>query len=143
MAHHITDVPNAESQPLLEDGLPIAVPPPYSIFTTGQKRTIVFLTAYTSMFSPLSSFIYYPAITPIASSLHVSIELINLTITSYLVVASVAPTLLGDMADMIGRRPIFLLVMAIYVSANLGLGVQSNYAVLLILRMVQSFGASG
>lgn len=117
--------------------------PPYSIFTIAQKRTIVFLTAYTSMFSPLSSFIYFPAITHISSSLHVSIELINLTITSYLLVSAFAPTLLGDIADMAGRRPVYLSVLSIYVAANVGLALHSSYAALLMLRMVQSFGASG
>jgi len=116
---------------------------PYSTFTKWQKSGIVFLTGYTAMFSPLSSFIYYPAITPISESLHVSIELINLTITSYLVVSGVAPALLGDMADMVGRRPIYLAVITIYVGANVGLALSSEYATLLILRMVQSFGASG
>jgi len=119
---------------------------PYSTFTKWQKSGIVFLTGYTAMFSPLSSFIYYPAITPITpilESLHVSIELINLTITSYLVVSGIAPALLGDMADIVGRRLIYLAVITIYVGANVGLALSSEYATLLILRMVQSFGASG
>jgi MFS family permease len=95
------------------------------------------------MFSPLSSFIYFPAITSISSSLHVSIELINLTIASYLIVSSIAPTLLGDIADMAGRRPVYLSILSIYVAVNVGLALQSSYAALLVLRMVQSFGASG
>jgi MFS family permease len=95
------------------------------------------------MFSPLSSFIYYPAIASIASSLHVSIELLNLTITSYLVVSGIAPTLLGDVADMIGRRPVYLSILSIYVGANIGLALVSSYAALVVLRMLQSFGASG
>jgi MFS family permease len=95
------------------------------------------------MFSPLSSFIYYPAITPIAFSLHVSIELINLTITSYLVISGIAPALLGDMADTLGRRPVYIGILSIYVGANVGLALQSSYAALMVLRMVQSFGASG
>ena len=63
-----------------------APPIPYSTFTKAQKRLIVFLIAFAGMFSPLSSFIYYPAITSLSKDLHVSIELINLTITSYMVV---------------------------------------------------------
>lgn len=44
-----------------------------------------------NMFSGLSSFIYYPAITALASSLAKSTGKINLTITIYLVVAGIAP----------------------------------------------------
>jgi MFS family permease len=115
----------------------------YSTFSKAQKRSIIFLTGFTSMFSPLSGSIYFPAIPFIAKDLHVSIELINLTITSYMIVSGIAPTLLGDMADQIGRRPIYLSMMLIYMAANIGLALQSSYPALLVLRMVQSFGCSG
>lgn len=94
------------------------------------------------MFSGLSSFVYYPAITALARSLHVSIESINLTITAYLVVSGLAPSILGDMADHIGRRPISLLALTLYFSANLGLALQNNYVALVVLRCLQSAGAS-
>lgn len=58
----------------------------YSDFSIAEKRGIVLMTAFASLFSPLSSFIYYPAITYISKDLNVSIELINLTVTSYMVV---------------------------------------------------------
>ena len=47
---------------------------PYSHFTKPQKRFIVTLIAATGLFSPLSSFIYFPDITSLASSLNVSME---------------------------------------------------------------------
>ena len=43
-----------------------------------------------------------------ANGLHVSIKLIDLTMTSYTVVSSIAVTLLGDMADMLGGCPVHL-----------------------------------
>ena len=85
-------------------------PIPYSTFTKLQKRLIVFLVAFAGMFSPLSSFIYYPAITSLCKDLHVSIELINLTITSYMVVSGIAPAAIGDLADMTGRRWVYVLL---------------------------------
>lgn len=115
----------------------------YSKFSIMQKRLIVFLTAFASLFSPLSSFIYYPSITFIANDLHVSIEMVNLTITSYMIVSGIAPSLLGEMADTLGRRPIYLGVLAVYIAANVGLALQTSYPALLILRMLQSFGSSG
>lgn len=60
------------------------------------------------MFLGLSLFIYYPSITAMSRSLHVSGELINLNITSYQVVSGVAPSILGDLADHNGRRPVCL-----------------------------------
>jgi MFS family permease len=115
----------------------------YSTFTNSQKRLIVFLTAFTSLFSPLSSIIYYPVLTFIAQDLNVSLEMMNLTITSYLVISGIAPALLGDLANTLGRRSIYIGMMMVYVAANIALASQHSYIALVILRMVQSFGSSG
>lgn len=115
----------------------------YSIFTTNQKRGIVLLAAFAAVFSPLSSFIYYPARDALANDLHVSLNKIDLTITSYMVVSGLIPTLVGGMADKLGRRPVYLVIFTIYVVANVGLAFQKSYPALLVLRMVQSAGSSG
>ena len=80
----------------------------YSEFTKAQKRWIILLVAFAGMFSPLSSFIYYPAIDTIASDLRVTITLVNLTVTSYMIVSGITPAIVGDLADMVGRRPVYL-----------------------------------
>ncbi|OBT60772.1 hypothetical protein VE03_09747 [Pseudogymnoascus sp. 23342-1-I1] len=114
----------------------------YSHFTKPQKRLIITLIAFAGLFSPLSSFIYFPAITSLASSLNVSVEKINLTITSYMVVAGLAPAVIGSMSDVTGRRFVYILTMGIYTAANVGLTVCNNWASLLVLRMVQSAGSA-
>ena len=116
---------------------------PYSSFTPTQKACISYAASFSAMFSGLSSFIYYPAITALSQSLEVSIELINLTITSYQLVSGVAPSILGDMADHTGRRPVSLIAFSLYFAANLGLALQNSYTALILLRCLQSAGASG
>lgn len=116
--------------------------PPYSCFTKRQKTCISYIASFSAMFSGLSSFIYYPSITSLSRSLHVSIESINLTITSYQVVSGIAPSILGDLADQTGRRPVCVIAFILYFSANLGLAIQNNYAALVALRCLQSAGAS-
>lgn len=118
-------------------------PSVYSVFSTPQKRWIVFIAAFSAWFSTLSSFIFFPAITSLSHSLNASIQNINLTVTSYLLVGAVAPALTATLADQYGRRSAFLLSFAIYVSANIGLALQSSFAALFVLRMVQSFGVAG
>jgi MFS family permease len=118
-------------------------PPVYSIFSTRKKRWITFLVAFAGWFSTLSSFIYFPAITALADSLQTSITKVNLTVTAYLVVSAIAPAIVGDLADMSGRRPVVVCTLGIYVVANVGLAVQRSYSALLVLRMVQSAGISG
>ena len=115
----------------------------YSTFSKTSKRWILIAASFSAMFSGLSSFIYYPAITPIAEDLHTSIELVNLTITSYLIVSGLAPSIVGDLADRTGRRPLYIAMFTIYFAANIGLALQGSYAALFVLRMLQSAGSSG
>jgi MFS family permease len=95
------------------------------------------------MFSTMSSYIYLPALVAVARDLDVSVLLINLTVTSYLIIAAVAPAFMGDMADQSGRRPIYILMFLVMLGANVGIALQRSFAALLVLRMLQSAGASG
>ncbi|KAH6848245.1 major facilitator superfamily domain-containing protein [Chaetomium sp. MPI-CAGE-AT-0009] len=117
--------------------------PPFSIHPPHHKTLIALAASLAALFSTLSSYIYYPALTRIAADLGVSLMLVQLTITSYLVVAGVAPAFMGDMADRGGRRPVYMLMFGLMVGANVGIAVQRRYEALLVLRMVQSAGSSG
>lgn len=57
----------------------------------------------------------YPFITSLLWSLHVSIERINISINSYQVVSSIAPPILGSLADQTGRRPVCIISFILYV----------------------------
>jgi len=123
----------AESQP---------TPPPYTIFSPRMKIFLVLMTVFSTLFSPFSSFIYLPAITPIAESYNLSVADINLTVTLYQVMQAIAPLFFGDLSDRIGRRPVYIATFIIYIGANIGLAMQNNYAALLVLRALQSTGSS-
>ena len=141
---HATEIPaeqdtqDVEALRRTDTGRPV-----YSVFTKRQKKNIVFLTAFGSFFSPLSANIYFPALNSLAKDLKVSNELINLTLTSYMIFQGLAPTIFGDLADMTGRRPAYVIGFIIYIGANIGLALQNNYAALFILRCLQSTGSSG
>ncbi|KAL4923586.1 major facilitator superfamily domain-containing protein [Aspergillus undulatus] len=115
----------------------------YSLFTTPQKWTIVAISAYAAWFSTLSSLIYYPAIPSLSTSLDVSIAKINLTVTVYMAVASIAPALVGDTADILGRRPVYIVCLGVYAVTNLGIAVAETYPALLGLRVLQALAISG
>lgn len=119
------------------------LPPPFSIFTKAEKKWISYIASFGAMFSTLSSYIYFPALVPMANDLGVSVSLINLTVTSYLIVAGIAPAFMADIADQGGRRPAYILMFVLVAASNVGLALQNSYAALFVLRMVQSAGASG
>lgn len=115
----------------------------YSVFRKWDKRYIVALITFAGWFSTLSSFIYYPVITFVAQDLRTTVANINLTVTSYMVVSGIVPAIVGDCADMAGRRPMYVVTLAIYFVANIGIAVQDSFVALLLLRMLQSAGISG
>jgi MFS family permease len=96
-----------------------------------------------SIISPMTANIYFPALDSVADDLDVSIPLINLTLTTYMILQGLAPTIFGDFGDTAGRRPAFTLAFTIYLFANIGLALQRDYVALLVLRCIQSAGSSG
>ncbi|KAE8153298.1 major facilitator superfamily domain-containing protein [Aspergillus avenaceus] len=114
----------------------------HSIFTKHQKRYIIFIASWGALFSSMSIQIYYPSLNSLVHDLDVSNGLINLTVMSYMIFQGLSPMFIGDFADKTGRRPAYLLCFTIYIVANIGLALQTNYAALFILRCVQSTGIS-
>lgn len=115
---------------------------PYTVFTRVERRTITWLIGCSMFFSPFTVNIYFPCLEQLQHAVGVNSSLINLTITTFVIVQAVAPAFFGDMADNLGRRPVYLVTFSIYVCANLALALQSNYAALMVLRGLQSLGCS-
>ncbi|PFH58393.1 hypothetical protein XA68_13734 [Ophiocordyceps unilateralis] len=126
-----------------EDSSSAARDPPYSAFSSSTRRWVTAMVTISSVISPTTASIYFPVLNAVADSLDVSIPLINLTLTTYMVLQGLSPTVFGDFGDMAGRRPAFIVAFTIYLLANIGLALQRNYAALLVLRCLQSAGSSG
>ncbi|EGS21294.1 uncharacterized protein CTHT_0031480 [Thermochaetoides thermophila DSM 1495] len=77
----------------------------YSVFSNPTKRWIIAMASFAGFVSPMTANIYFPALNSIAKDLDVSVHLINLTLTTYMIFQAIAPTLVGDFGDMAGRRP--------------------------------------
>ncbi|KAH8811152.1 major facilitator superfamily domain-containing protein [Xylogone sp. PMI_703] len=119
------------------------ITPPYSIFSRVEKGYIVGIAATAAFFSPLSANIYFPVLPELSSYYSRSNSAINLTITVYMIFQGIAPMVSGTFADSFGRRPVYLGLFIIYISACIGIALQTNYAALLVLRCLQSSGSSG
>lgn len=130
----------------------------YTIFDRRQKALIVTIisTAATCMLiallhemlanlsivSGFASNIYFPALPTIAHDLNVSIELVNLTVTSYLIFQGFAPSLWGPVSDVRGRRVAYCCTFVVFLGACIGLAETKNYATLIVLRCLQSTGSA-
>lgn len=67
-------------------------------FRKADKQFIVFLAAIAGFFPPFRASIYFPALKSIATSLGVKIELMNLTVTMYLIVQGIVPSVFAEMS---------------------------------------------
>ena len=92
--------------------------------------------------STLASNIYFPALLPIARAMHVSNQLINLTVTTYLIFQGLAPSLWGPVSDVRGRRAAYIFTFIVSVGANIGLARAQNYTTMIVLRCLQSTGSA-
>jgi hypothetical protein len=115
---------------------------PYHIFSKHKKWMLVYLVSLGGSFSALSSNIYFPAIDTISRDLSVGTDDVALTITVYMIVQGVAPSLYGAISDTHGRRVTFLLTLIVYTAANITLAFTSNFAMLLVLRGLQAAGSA-
>jgi MFS family permease len=116
--------------------------PPYSIFSGHQKGFIVAIISIAATFSGFASNIYFPAIPTIANDLSVSTELIDLTITSYMIFQGISPGFWGAIADTKGRRITYICTFTVFLGACIGLAQTKNYAMLVALRCLQSTGSA-
>ncbi|KAF4927935.1 Multidrug transporter QDR2 [Colletotrichum viniferum] len=126
--------PSASGMPLVEI--------PYSIFDKRQKVLIIFLVSTAATFSGFASNIYFPALSTIADDLNVSVELINLTVTTYLIFQGLAPSLWGPISDVKGRKVAYIGTFLVFFGACVGLAEIKTFAGLIILRCVQSMGSA-
>ncbi|KAF2464392.1 MFS general substrate transporter [Lindgomyces ingoldianus] len=151
LSHSGSQAKNAENaSPLAdveknEDGgtlHPDVSEPPYSIFSTKMKMWIIFLVSISALISPFGATTFYPALNVLAEKLDVSPAMVNISLTTYMIAQAIAPSIIAGMSDNSGRRLSFIVCFAIFIVANIGLALQTNYAALLVLRMVQATGSS-
>jgi multidrug resistance protein len=116
--------------------------PPYTLLTKRQRQWLALLIGIATMFSPLTANIYLPCVPLLKEDFHTTLQLINMTITAYILVQGIAPTFFSQLSEKLGRRPVYILTFSIFVLSSLALSLQHSYNALLILRMVQSLGAS-
>ncbi|PSN75078.1 MFS general substrate transporter, partial [Corynespora cassiicola Philippines] len=135
-----TNMPDTDQH--LQATVPRAPEQPYSIFDKRQKALIVAIISTAATFSGFASNIYFPAIPTIAHDLHVSTELINLTVTSYLIFQGLAPSLWGPLSDAKGRRTAYFCTFIVFLGSCIGLAESKNYTTLLVLRCLQSTGSA-
>ncbi|CAL9729309.1 quinidine resistance protein 2 [Monosporozyma unispora] len=120
----------------------IADASPYTRFGPRAKMFFVFQCAFTGFFSSIASAIYYPVLTVIEKKFNITEEQVNISVVVYFLFQGFSPSIMGGLADSLGRRPIILASIIVYFGACIGLARSENYAQIIVLRCLQAAGIS-
>lgn len=101
--------------------------------------TLVILTG----FSPMSLNMFLPSLTDIANDLATTYATASLAVSGYLAVTALLQLFVGPISDRIGRRPVILSALLVFVFASIGCALAENIETFLFFRMLQSGGVAG
>lgn len=97
--------------------------------------------AYLVALAPFSIDTYLPAIPRIARDFASDIQLIEASISTFLIGLAIGQIIGAPMSDRLGRRPTAFWGLAVFVIAGVGIFVCRSTEQLLVLRLVQALGA--
>lgn len=92
---------------------------------------------------PLSMSLYTPAMTMLIGALHSTEQAIQATVTVYLFGFAAAQLICGPLSDRLGRRPVLIGCLALYVVGSLLCAAAGSAPALIGGRLVQGVGACG
>ncbi|KAH6603633.1 hypothetical protein Trco_008408 [Trichoderma cornu-damae] len=126
-----------------EAGIDPQASPPYCAFPPNRRRLIIAIITIGGFFGPLAGAIYLPALPVLEHEFHVSATAMNATVSVFMVVFAFGPLFWASFADVSGRRPLYIISVAVYIVANILIAaLPSNFGALIFLRIVQAFGSS-
>lgn len=100
------------------------------------------LMAPFDVLASLAMDIYLPIVPAMPAILDTSPELVQFTLSLYMVVLGVGQLVFGPLSDRYGRRPILLLGAGLFAASSLAMAATTSAGLFLTLRVLQAAGAS-
>ncbi|KAF9184113.1 hypothetical protein BGZ51_003551 [Haplosporangium sp. Z 767] len=108
----------------------------------GKKNIVVFTIAYCAFVAPLGSNIYMPAVLQVKDDLNTTSDLVSATLSVYVLFMGIMPVFWASLCDYLGRRPIYLMSMFIFILGSIFAALSHNVWVFFVMRAIQAFGSS-
>ncbi|MBM7071504.1 multidrug effflux MFS transporter [Shewanella sp. 202IG2-18] len=105
------------------------------------KNSLILFLVLMATLSPFATDIFIPALPIIAKSMSTSVDEMHWTITIYLFSLGVGQLFLGPLADRIGRRPVILTGLLIYLCCSTALFLITHFESHLVFRFFQGLGS--
>lgn len=100
------------------------------------------LLAPFNILASLGMDIYLPVVSAMPAILQTTPDVVQLTLTVYMIVLGVGQVLFGPLSDRIGRRPVLIAGAVIFAAASFGLAAATTAPLFVSLRLLQAIGAS-
>lgn len=107
--------------------------------TPPQLITLILLTG----FSPLSLNMFMPSLASIADDLATDYATVSWSVSGYLAITAVIQLIVGPLSDRIGRRPVLLVAVFVFVCASVGCVLAQDIKTFLVCRMFQGGMTAG
>lgn len=101
------------------------------------------LLALLAAIGPVSTDMYLPSLPAIGHAFGAPVPQVQLTLSVFLFCFAIGQVVYGPIADHVGRKPVLLATLAIYVAASIGCALAQSIEMLIALRGVQAFGVAG
>lgn len=105
------------------------------------KQLVLLLVAITSV-GPLALNILPPAMPAIARAMQSTPDVVQLTLSLFLLGLAVSQLVLGPLSDQFGRRPVILAGLALTGLASIAAFLAATMSFLIVARTIQALGAS-
>ncbi|MDQ6993397.1 MAG: multidrug effflux MFS transporter [Mariprofundus sp.] len=106
-------------------------------------RRLTAIAALLAMLGPFTIDTYLPSFPDIENDFAVSRAILLQSLGIYLVAFAISTLFWGPLADRIGRRPVILISLSLYLIASAGCALATDIDRFLLLRMLQGLAASG
>ncbi|MBU1054007.1 MAG: multidrug effflux MFS transporter [Proteobacteria bacterium] len=103
-------------------------------------KGMLVMLAFISVFPPISTDLYLPALPQMMEVLKTSQVLVNLTLSLFFVFFAIGILFWGPLSEKYGRKPILIIGLVMYSGASILCALAQNINQLIFFRVLQAFG---
>lgn len=108
-----------------------------------RREQLLWLLAATTFFVFFQGYMIAPLIPRLAMVFNVSVQTIGLAVPAYLIAYGTATLIYGPLSDRLGRRPVILASLSIFILLTLLTSFSHSATELTMLRLITGLGAGG